>query len=83
MAIGNTHRNLVKIRPLVPEMRSRTDRQAGMLTMHDILPRPHRGRSNTKRSAIAEGPRDASFQLKYCQLPRNMFRRSICRGEIF
>jgi len=25
----------------------------------------------TRSSAIAEGPRDASFQLKYCQLPRN------------
>ena len=27
--------------------------------------------SFTRSSAIAEGPRDASFQLKYCQLPRN------------
>ena len=25
----------------------------------------------TRSSAIAEGPRDASCQLKYCQLPRN------------
>ena len=25
----------------------------------------------TKRSAIAEGPRDVSCQLKSCQLPRN------------
>ena len=27
--------------------------------------------SNTRSSAIAEGPRDASCQLKSCQLPRN------------
>jgi len=26
---------------------------------------------NTRSSAIADGPRDASCQLKYCQLPRN------------
>jgi len=26
---------------------------------------------NTRSSAIAEGPRDASCQLKSCQLPRN------------
>jgi len=26
---------------------------------------------NTRSSAIAEGPRDASYQLKSCQLPRN------------
>ena len=26
---------------------------------------------STRSSAIAEGPRDASCQLKYCQLPRN------------
>ena len=26
---------------------------------------------NTRSSAIAEGPRDASCLLKYCQLPRN------------
>ena len=26
---------------------------------------------NTRSSAIAEGPRDASGQLKSCQLPRN------------
>ena len=25
----------------------------------------------TRTSAIAEGPRDASCQLKFCQLPRN------------
>jgi len=25
----------------------------------------------TRSSAIAEGPRDASCQLKFCQLPRN------------
>jgi len=25
----------------------------------------------TRNSAIAEGPRDASCQLKFCQLPRN------------
>ena len=25
----------------------------------------------TRSSAIAEGPRDASCQLKYCQLPHN------------
>jgi len=27
--------------------------------------------SSTRSSAIAEGPRDASCQLKFCQLPRN------------
>jgi len=27
--------------------------------------------AKTRSSAIAEGPRDASCQLKYCQLPRN------------
>ena len=27
--------------------------------------------SQTRSSAIAEGPRDASYQLKSCQLPRN------------
>jgi len=27
--------------------------------------------SNTRSSGIAEGPRDASCQLKSCQLPRN------------
>jgi len=26
----------------------------------------------TRSSAIAEGPRDESCQLKYCQLPRNV-----------
>ena len=28
-------------------------------------------RTKTRNSAIAEGPRDASCQLKSCQLPRN------------
>jgi len=34
---------------------------------------PHRFqvRCHTRSSAIAEGPRDASCQLKSCQLPRN------------
>jgi len=27
--------------------------------------------NRTRSSAIAEGPRDASCQLKFCQLPRN------------
>jgi len=30
-----------------------------------------KAQSNTRSSAIAEGPRDASCQLKSCQLPRN------------
>jgi len=29
------------------------------------------GKTFTRSSAIAEGPRDASCQLKSCQLPRN------------
>ena len=28
--------------------------------------------NKTRSSAIAEGPRDALCQLKFCQLPRNM-----------
>jgi len=31
----------------------------------------NRNRFSTKSSAIAEGPRDALCQLKFCQLPRN------------
>jgi len=31
----------------------------------------------TKSSAIADGPRDASCQLKYCQLPRNSAVRQV------
>ena len=30
-----------------------------------------RYQKGTSSSAIAEGPRDSSCQLKYCQLPRN------------
>jgi len=30
-----------------------------------------RKRRRTRSSAIAEGPRNASCQLKFCQLPRN------------
>ena len=35
------------------------------------LPGWARTRKVTRSSAIAEGPRDTSCQLKYCQLPRN------------
>jgi len=28
-------------------------------------------RNSTRSSTITEGPRDASYQLKSCQLPRN------------
>ena len=34
---------------------------------------PHPPLSNTRSSAIAEGPRDASCQLKSCQLPRRNY----------
>jgi len=38
----------------------------------DLCAVNHRGTTdNTRSSAIAEGPRDASCQLKSCQLPRN------------
>jgi len=33
--------------------------------------KPITHRKQTRSSAIAEGPRDASCQLKTCQLPRN------------
>jgi len=35
-----------------------------------------RYQKGTKSSAIAEGPRDASCQLKSCQLPRNSVETS-------
>jgi len=35
----------------------------------------------TKSSAIAEGPRDASCQLKSCQLPRNSAETTCTTSE--
>jgi len=41
-------------------------RGALLPTLNDVI-----HREQTRSSAIAEGPRDASCQLKSCQLPRN------------
>ena len=45
-----------------------------LLLQHGIFSRKTRVtqyQNGTRSSAIAEGPRDASCQLKSCQLPRN------------
>ena len=41
-----------------------------LISIH-VRPRGQRGTVNTRSSAIAEGPRNASCQLQSCQLPRN------------
>ena len=43
--------------------------QVGWVKIGDFRQIP--GYISTRSSAIAEGPRDASCQLKSCQLPRN------------
>jgi len=42
---------------------------SGMINTH--TERDTHRKANTKSSAIAEGPHDASCQLKSCQLPHN------------
>jgi len=43
--------------------------ESGMINTH--TERDTHRKADTRSSAIAEGPRDASRQLKSCQLPRN------------
>ena len=50
------------------ELRLVTERQT---QGHSWYPREHCVARVTRSSAIAEGQRDASCQLKSCQLPRN------------
>ena len=38
--------------------------------------------NKTRSSAIAEGPRDALCQLKFCQLPRNSAETSVLVRQV-
>ena len=45
--------------------------RSGINSRRKAAARQRLGMINTRSSAIAEGPRDASYQMKSCQLPRN------------
>ena len=45
--------------------------QSGTPVLHQVTLKQFSDGLVTRSSAIAEGPRDASCQLKSCQLPRN------------